>query len=226
MDLKANINLIKNSIIAIGVKISPTELQILGSGFFIASDKGNVLSVAHLFNNLNEEQCKSLIAMVAEKEEDNLLHYKWLPVKIINKNIVEDVALLKIDDISNTLLTPVNLGDELSVAEGQDVYFSGFPYAAELIKDGFGITQITNRGIISSVKRKAVSPQPLDWFFVDAISNPGNSGCPLFDCETNKVIGIMSISFNSKTKIQEIIVNQPMHIAGAKPIGYAKQLLV
>lgn len=225
MNLIEKINLVKKSIVAIGIKTTPTEFKILGSGFFIDSEKGNILSVAHLFANLNDGQTKNLVAMVAEKEENNLLHYKVLPLEIIDKDIIEDSALLKIEDISNTLLTALELGDETSVSEGQDVYFSGFPYALELINSGFGITQITNRGMISSVKRKSVSPQQLDWFIVDAVSNPGNSGCPLFDCETNKVIGIMSITFNAKTKIQDIVINQPMHIAGAKPISYAKGLL-
>ena len=109
----------------------------------------------------------------------------------------------------------------------EDVYFIGFPYAAQLINDGFGVTLVVNKSIISNIKRDGIDPQhPRNWFIIDAISNPGNSGCPLINIETNEVIGVMSISFRTPSQvIKELDIREPMHIAGAKPINLVKELL-
>ena len=68
--------------------------------------------------------------------------------------------------------------------------------------------------------------QKRNWLIVDAISNPGNSGCPLISTESNKVIGVMTIAFRTQSRvIKELDIREPMHIAGAKPINLAKPLL-
>ena len=67
-----------------------------------------------------------------------------------------------------------------------------------------------------------------NWFLVDSISNPGNSGCPLVDIENNKVVGIMSLAFRTKSQVpkyNDLDIREPMHIAAAKPINLAKKLL-
>ena len=74
---------------------------------------------------------------------------------------------------------------------------------------------------------QGIDPEhPKNWFIIDAISNPGNSGCPLIDIETNKVIGVMTIAFRTQSKVmRELDIREPMHIAGARPINLAKSLL-
>lgn len=225
--LVEGIKKVKNSIVAIGFVPTPGQVTIVGSGFSV-SDDGKVLTVAHLFRTLNAEQIDKLMCMAMVGHQDKLESYKWLPIKLIKKEDQDDVALVQVDKYTETLLSPLKLGDAEQVVAGQDVYFTGFPYAARLINEGLGISLITTKGIISSVKRKGTDPQPLDWFIVDAISNPGNSGCPLIDVESNKVIGIMSISFRTKSKEQkysDLDIGEPMHIAGAKPISVAKNIL-
>ena len=131
------------------------------------------------------------------------------------------------EEYQNTLLKKVELGDSEKVEIGQEVYFIGFPYAAQLINEGFGITLVVNKGIISNIKRDGIDPDhPRNWLIVDAISNPGNSGCPLIDIESNKVIGVMTIAFRTKSQTQpNLDIRESMHIAGARPINLAKNLL-
>ena len=224
MNLLSKIKNIKYSVVAIGLLLPPDKVNIIGSGFSVDSD-GTILSVAHLFKDISKTDEKNLVAFVIEKEEGNLNRYKWVHLDIISKDVEGDAAVLKIKSTDGIILKPLLFGDVDKVGEGQEVYFTGFPYAADLINEGFGVSRITNKGIISAVKYKSLASQPLDWFIVDAISNPGNSGCPLIDVETNKVIGIMSISFRIKSKTnKELDIREPMHIAGAKPITYAKDL--
>ena len=226
-NLKENIEKIHSSIVAIGFRPAPNKVTIIGSGFSVSND-GKILSAAHLYKNLTAEQLDSLVCM-AMTERDVSEHYLWLPLSIIKKEDADDMALLQVKDYHRTLLEPLELGDAESIQVGQEVYFIGFPYAALLMNDGFGVTLIVNKGIISGVKRKGLAQDPehpLDWFIVDAISNPGNSGCPLIDVETNKVIGVMSISFRTQSRVQpNLDIREPMHIAGAKPINLAKEML-
>lgn len=223
-DLKTKIKKVRQSIIAIGFRPNPNQVTIIGSGFCI-SDDGKILSAAHLYNQLKPENISSLIGMAMTKQEENgLEHYKWLPLKFISKEDEDDVALFQMENYLETLLEKLELGDSEKVEVGDDVYFIGFPYAAQLINDGFGITLIINKGIVSNIKIDPTFKR--NGFIVDAISNPGNSGCPLIDLETNKVIGVMAIAFRTKSQTNpELDIREPMHICAAKPINLAKSLL-
>ena len=218
---------VKTSIVAIGFNPNPQQITIIGSGFCISGD-GKILAAAHLYNQLNEGQRKNLKAFtMIEQKQNNLERYQWKSISLINKVDSDDIALFQLDAYENTLLKNLKLGDSEQVNVGQNAYFIGFPYAAQLINDGFGVTLIVNKTIVSNIKRDGVNPEhKRNWFIVDAISNPGNSGCPLIDLETNKVIGVMTIAFSTKSRIQpDLDIREPMHIAGAKPINLAKALL-
>ncbi len=230
-NLQEKIKKTKPSIVAIGFTPNPQQITIIGSGFIVTED-GKIATAAHLFNQLNEKQIESLKANVmVGRQGDDLEIYKWMPL-VLDKdkiNIKDDIAVLKLDlsQEKDIKLTKIDIDDSEKVEIGQETYFIGFPYAAQLMNSGFGVTLIVNKGIISNIKRDGVDPKhPRNWFIIDAISNPGNSGCPIIDMESNKVIGIMSISFRTQSMImKELDIREPMHIAGAKPINLVKNLL-
>ncbi|OHA46571.1 MAG: hypothetical protein A3A80_01745 [Candidatus Terrybacteria bacterium RIFCSPLOWO2_01_FULL_44_24] len=218
---------IRNSVVAIGFSPALNQITIIGSGFCI-SDDGKILTTAHIYTQTPPQSQAVLMAMAMVKQEANgLEHYTWLPLTFVKKVDNYDLALFQVNNYKETLLRPSELGNSDKVEVGQDVYFVGFPYAGQLINDGFGITLIVNRAMVSNIKQDGIDlAHARNWFIVDAISNPGNSGCPLFDVETNKVIGIMSIAFRTQSKVQpDLDIREPMHIAGAKPINLAKKLL-
>lgn len=226
-NLKDKIKKVRASIIAIGFRPEPNKMTIIGSGFAI-SDDGKILSAAHLFRKLKPENISHLVGMaMIEQGPNDLERYKWFPLKLIKKEDRNDTALFQIERYEETLLKKLNLGNSESIEVGDEVYFIGFPYAAVLINEGFGITLVVNKGIVSNIKRDGTDlGRKRNWFIVDAISNPGNSGCPLIDIETNKVIGVMTIAFRTQSKVmKELDIREPMHIAGAKPINLAKDLL-
>lgn len=226
-NLSEKIKKTRSSVIAIGFKPNVNQITIIGSGFCVG-DKGEILSAAHLSTKLSEEQKRNLFGMaMVKQEEDSLEAYNWFPLEVVKTEEKNDLALLKIKDYEKTLLKPLELDNSEKVEIGDEAYFIGFPYAAQLINDGFGITLIVNKTIISNIKRDGVDPShPKNWFIVDAISNPGNSGCPIISINTNKVIGVMTISFRTKSQTQpDLDIREPMHIAGTKPINLAKKLL-
>ena len=225
--LKDNIKKVTNSIIAVGFKPTQNQVTIVGSGFAI-DKSGRILTAAHLYNQFTQEKIRNLVGMAITKQEKNgLNYYTWLPLELIKKDDKNDIALFQLKDYDKTLITPLELGDSEKMEVGNEVYFVGFPYAAQLINDGFGITLIVNKAIISNIKQDGIDPKhPKNWFIIDAIGNPGNSGCPLINIETNKVIGVMTIAFRIKSQtVQNLDIREPMHIAGAKPINLAKDLL-
>lgn len=229
LEFSKKIKQVRSSIIAIGFKPTPNQVTITGSGFCISND-GKVLTAAHIYNQAPPQFQSKLIAMVMTKQEANgLEHYTWLPLNLIKKEDKDDMAIFQIEDYKKTLLKPLEFANSEEVNVGQEAYFIGFPYAANLINEGFGITLVVNRTIISNVKHDGIdSAHPRNWFIVDAISNLGNSGSPLIDMENNKVIGVMSIAFRTKSQVpkyDDLDIREPMHIAGAKPINLAKSVL-
>ena len=223
-NLQEKIKEVKSSIVAIGFNPTADRITILGSGFISG---GKIITCAHLLNNLSEEQIKSLKANVmVEQVGSDMERYQWMPIKLFKKDIKNDLAVFEFEQAPENIKN-VSLRDSEDVEVGQDVYFIGFPYAAQLMNDGFGVTLVVNKGMISNIKRDGTDPEKKrNWFIIDAISNPGNSGCPVIDLETNEVIGVMSISFKTASQVmKELDIREPMHIAGAKQINLVKELL-
>lgn len=219
---------VKKSIVAIGFKLNENQITIMGSGFIFSKD-GKIITAAHVYNQTKEEQRSKLMAnIMVEEIEDNAARYKWVPINFIDKNDADDIAIFQLTDTTEMLSRGLELGDSEKVEVGQEVYFVGFPYAAQLVNDGFGLTLIVNKGIVSNIKRDGtVTDHKRNWLIIDAISNPGNSGCPLIDLETGKVIGIMTIAFGTKSQtVPNLDIREPMHIAGAKPINLAKKIQI
>lgn len=223
-NLQQKIREVRQSIVAIGFNPSPTQITILGSGFMV---NGKIVTAAHLTHTLNQEQIQNLKANVMiEQLGNDLEKYQWVPIKEFKKDVKNDLAVFEFEQ-PPMYIKNMAMGDSENVEVGQDVYFIGFPYAAQLINDGFGITLVANRGMVSNIKRDGTDPsRKRNWFIIDAISNPGNSGCPLINAETNQVIGVMSISFRTPSQVmKELDIREPMHIAGAKPINLVIPLL-
>lgn len=224
---------VRQAVVAIGFSPAPNQMTILGSGF-IVDRTGRIVSCAHLLNNLNDDQKKGLMAnvMVAQPGKD-LEAYKWIPIKEISKDVKDDLAVFQLQEVpfdsaqGKSDIKFLEMGDSENVEVGQETYFIGFPYAAQLINDGFGVTLVVNKGIVSNIKRDGTDPEKKrNWLIIDAISNPGNSGCPVIDVDSNKVIGVMSISFRTPSMtVKDLDIREPMHIAGAKPINLVNKLL-
>ena len=101
--LEDKIRPVRNSIVAIGFHPNPQQITIIGSGFNV-SDDGKILTAAHLYNKLKEEQRQSLKAFVmVEQMQKDFERYQWLPIKLINKSDVDDLALFQLEENKNSL---------------------------------------------------------------------------------------------------------------------------
>ncbi len=148
------------------------EAEGAGTGM-IVSDDGYILTNKHVISDVN----KIKVVLSDGTTHDN--------VRLVGVDPLNDVAFLKIDNVSN--LPKVTIGDSSSVRVGQRVVAIG---------NSLGQYQNTvTSGIISGIGRP-ISAQSgdtvenlTDLLQTDAAINPGNSGGPLLNL-SGQVIGI------------------------------------
>jgi serine protease Do len=151
------------------------ETGSLGSGFIISPD-GYIVTNDHLIRgSAGDGSSVSVTVTMTNRKE--------YPARIIGRDRLADLALLKIDAQN---LPFVNWGDSSRARVGDWVLAVGNPF-------GFGGS--VTAGIISAVHRVTgaidASPAYDRYLQTDAAINVGNSGGPLFDLAGN-VIGINS----------------------------------
>jgi serine protease Do len=148
----------------------------MGSGFFI-NDDGYLITNYHVI----EKETKIEIT-VFEKTPIGFERKKFKKVKIIAINPFVDLALLKAEDIGQTKIKFVYLGDIDKVTVGQQVFAIGNP---------LGLERTVTDGVISTKSRAF---EGLVYLQTNADINPGNSGGPLFNL-AGEVIGVTNMGY-------------------------------
>lgn len=225
--LPQTIETVKQSVVAVGTylpKRSPRGM-FLGTGF-VVGDGTVVATNAHVIpETLDVEHLEELAVFVRRGEKVGVEK-----VAVLAEDRVHDVALLKLTSVR---LPVLRLGKAGKVREGQLYAFTGFPIGMVL-----GLYPVTHRGIVSAITPIAIpmlnagqlnekvltrlrDPYPV--FQLDATAYPGNSGSPLYEIETGRVIGVINKVFIKESK--ENILSKPSGISYAVPIEYVQKLL-
>jgi serine protease Do len=136
----------------------------LGSGFVIDKE-GYVVTNNHVVEGAD----KIKVVLKDEREYD---------AKIVGRDPVTDIALLKVDPEDS--LPTVALGSSDSLKVGEWVMAIGSP---------FGLDSTVTAGIVSAKGRVIGSGPYDDYIQTDASINPGNSGGPLLNMK-GEVVGI------------------------------------
>jgi serine protease Do len=147
------------------------EAGSLGSGFIISPD-GYIVTNNHLIRSVNggDGTVDSITVTLTDRKE--------YPARIIGRDELADLALLKIDAKN---LPYVQWGDSTKARVGDWVIAIGDPY---------GVGSTVTAGIISALHRGITGIGAYDRYIqTDAAINMGNSGGPMFDLNGN-VIGI------------------------------------
>jgi len=148
-----------------------------GSGF-VVDGRGYIVTNNHVISEAanNPSQFKTTVVFNDGKE---------VPANLVGRDPRTDLAVLKVDNVSN--LSVAKLGDSDKVRVGDEVLAAGAP---------LGLRSTVTHGIVSALHR----PIPLsgegsdtdtviDAIQTDASINHGNSGGPLIDMDS-QVIGI------------------------------------
>ena len=227
-DLPATIDRVKPSIVGVGTvqKTRRPPYKIVGTGFVVA-DGHYVITNAHVIpKQINTAKLEYLAIFAGNDKQMNIR--QAVKVKV---DEAHDLALLKFE---GKPLPALSLGQSSRVREGEEYAFTGYPLGII-----FGLYPVTHRGIISSIVPVALQAnaasqldptqirrlrgKPYKVFQLDATAYPGNSGSPLYDTETAKVIGVINKVFVKEGR--ENVLAKPSGISYAIPIEYARKLL-
>ena len=167
-----NFDTVSNSVVSIHTYTGNTQNK-KGSGFIykVAKDKAYILTNNHVIENVTSVK----VYVTEEKSVD---------ATILGHDNYLDVAVLSIEN-NNYKALKINKENDLNI--GDIVYTIGTPLNNEFYNS-------TSSGIISKVSRLHYENNSnenilMDMIQTDILSNPGNSGGPLFN-EKLEVIGI------------------------------------
>ena len=215
------------AIVAIGTympKRNPRSV-FLATGFAIG-DGSLIVTNAHAIPETIDHEHLEQVAVFYRKDNAD----KAIIATEVALDKEHDLAILK---ITGEQLPPLELGSVSSVREGQLYAFTGFPIGMVL-----GLYPVTHRGIISAITPNVIPAlrsaqinqklfnrlqNPYNVFQLDATAYPGNSGSPLYDPSTGKVIGVINKVFVQESK--ENILSKPSGISYAIPANHIENLL-
>ncbi len=153
-----------------GAPQQPRRARAMGSGFFIEAD-GYLVTNNHVVADADE-----ITVRLPDGRE--------FEATIVGSDEPTDIALLKIDDVSD--MPTVEFGDDRLLRVGDWVVAVGNP---------FGLGGTVTAGIVSSIGRDIGAGAYTDYIQIDAPINRGNSGGPTFDL-SGRVIGVNSAIFS------------------------------
>jgi S1-C subfamily serine protease len=218
---------IKPGIVAVGTyqETRRPPAQFRGTGFVVGNGQ-YVVTNAHVLPARLDEENREVLGIFSTQGEASRL----VPAKLVAKDDVFDVAILQ---FTASALPALSLGDDSAVVEGTPIAFTGFPIGPVL-----GLYPVTHTGIVSALTPNAtpvldpsqLSPDMVQSlkrkeliFQLDATAYPGNSGSPVYDPGTGKVIAVLSSVYIHSTK--ENLLSEPSGISYAIPIRHVRDLL-
>lgn len=147
-----------------------------GTGFIISPD-GVCLTCAHCIHEEGTQKARIILSLIGGQK---INHYVDFEILYIDK--VNDFALLKLNSLGfKYSCLPIALKDSVKIKPLQKFVMAGFPFGGEI----FSNISVTS-GSVASLNmyngRKVV--------FADMFGKPGNSGSPVVDEVSKKVIGI------------------------------------
>lgn len=218
----------KRSVVAIGTyqQLGQPPVRLRGTGFIVA-DGGYVITNAHVLpEKLDAQNQESLQAFYGVEAQAR--HYE---LDVVDEDEVHDLALLRI--IGNAKLPALALSKTLA-PEGTRTAITGYPLGSLL-----GLYPITHEGIISAVKERSFAAYNQGQltaervrrlrasfiiYQIDTNAYPGNSGSPLYDPESRKVLGVVqSVAVRQKTQMSAI--EAPTGFTFAVPSSFVSELL-
>ena len=234
-DLVSVIAAAKPSVLPVGT-FSATEsprFGFRGTGF-VVGDGSLVVTNFHVLPPAGEiEGGPALVVLVTRPGEASSGQTGQLRrARVAATDRVHDLALLRIEGAP---LTPLVLDPPGAVArEGQSIALMGFPIGGAL-----GFTVVSHRGIIASITTAALpaaTAQQLDpralvrlregnyeVLQLDATAYPGNSGGPLLDADSGRVVGIVNMVLVKAGR--ESALSNPTGISYAIPVRHLHALM-
>lgn len=221
---------IKPSIVAVGTfqRTRNPSFRFLGTGFAVGDGRLIATNAHVLPDKLAEAQMETFAIAVPDGDSGTVA---VRPARNVAMEKERDLAVLAID---GNALPPLPLARGEPVREGQEIAFTGFP-----IGNALGFFPVTHRGIIAAISPigipqerareldpalvRRLASDPFRVYQLDATAYPGNSGSPVYDPASGRVLGVVNMVFVKSTK--ENVLSDPSGISYAIPIDYLATML-
>ncbi len=229
-DLSSVIAAARSSVLPVGT-YSATDsprFGFRGSGF-IVGDGSLLVTNFHVLPTGFDVPSGPVMAVLASRQvsDPNALRR----AQVLATDRASDLALLRLE---GPPLAPLDLDEAGAAREGQSIAVMGFPIGGTL-----GFAPVTHRGIIASITTAALpaaNAQQLDpravlrlregnveLFQLDATAYPGNSGGPVLDAQTGRVLGVLNMVLLKAGR--ESALSNPTGISYAVPVRSVHALL-
>lgn len=227
-DLRPIVPVIKRSVVGIGTfeRTRSPSTVFNGTGF-VVGDGLDVITNAHVVPATPADGKMVQLGIVLPDGEG----VRFRPAELVARDNEHDLAHLR---LSGTPLPALELGDSDTVQEGQELALTGFPLAMAL-----GLHAATHRATLAAItpivrpslgarsldprQIAALQREPFNIFQLDGTAYPGNSGSPVYDPATGKVLGVINAVFVKGLK--ETAITAPSGITYAIPVNHVRDLL-
>ncbi|MCB1688774.1 MAG: trypsin-like peptidase domain-containing protein [Halioglobus sp.] len=226
------IDKIRPGVVGVGTAYPPRQPNVKGERVvylatgFVVGDGRHIVTNAHVTGLDLDSDNNQTLAVFTGRGVNATAH----PAQVVREDKEHDLVLL---EIQGSRLPALQLGNSDAVREGQDIAFTGFPLGMAL-----GLYPVTHRGMVAAIT-PAAQPSAdsdklnsvkiarmragFDAFQLDATAYPGNSGSPVFELGSGRVIGVINSVLVKETK--ETMLARPSGITYAIPSRYIKPLL-
>lgn len=218
---------VRPAVVGIGLShpLAAPRYQLGATGFAIG-DGHTIVTNSHVVASVKKQGEKAKLVVFVGRGRNPSVR----PATMVHDDPTHDLAVLR---IPGDPVPTLPLADAPYVAEGTEVLFTGFPIGGVL-----GLYPVSHRGIVSSVVPLAIPQptaanltaaqikrlqQPFDIYQLDATAYPGNSGSPLVDQATGKVIGVINSVLTKQGR--ESVLKEPSAITYAIPVQFLHALL-
>lgn len=227
-ELADTLNKVKASVVAVGT-VRPARqppAEFLATGFAVGQGR-HIVTNAHALPDMLDPQSRETLAIF-------IGHGKRIESRKVAKVAIDPIHDLTLLKVEGSPLPPLQLGESQPLREGDTVAFTGFPLGVVL-----GLFPVTHTGIVSAISPiaipagaaaqldgptlKRLREEPYEVLQLDAIAYPGNSGSPLYEPRTGRVVGVVNKVFVQESK--EAALERPSGISYAIPVRYVQALL-
>jgi serine protease Do len=201
-------------------RVDDKTINLIGTAF-LCHTKGYLLTAAHAFS-LTDRIGFVPPAPVDQFNPSQLTNFSFIAATVAQYDAANDVALLKIDE-SATVTVPTGIfGTDDLAPVGASVCYLGFPHA----HNGQHALKVSGT-VLSS---KVISPEGTKQLVIDSMVESCNSGGPLIDATSGRIIGVISGRFSPTGNGGSVrIGNHPLGtestISYATAISHALELL-
>lgn len=218
------------SVVAVGTydALKSPRFTFRGTGFVVGQGD-RVVTNAHVLPKAGDRDVEARLAVVVPRDG------AAPDIRLVKRHLLDPDHDLAALDVEGPALPPLPLAEGALARAGTSVVLIGYPLGTSL-----GLVPAAHRGIVAAVTAIALPPPTagqldahtlsrlrqgaFEILQLDATAYPGNSGSPLLDADTGRVVGVINMVFIKSTK--ESAVGQPTGITYAIPVRHVQELLV